>query len=102
LGDLAEKHPVRILGWRPAGKNSLRTHGQYEAFTMQVEIEGVYDALGQFLAALENQYPAAEVRQVELTALNPAEPKRRLSFNVNFPILPPNQQTAPSSTPKPS
>jgi hypothetical protein len=92
MGDLAQKQPVRVLGWRPAGKGTHRVNSQYEVFTMLLEVDGDYDSLGHFVEALENKFPASEIRKVDVMGPNPAEPIRRLNVEIGLPILPENQQ----------
>jgi Tfp pilus assembly protein PilO len=88
IGDLAEKHPVHISGWRPAGKTNNRINSRYEAFTMQLEIEGDYDALGRFIEALENKFATGEIRQMEMINPGSSDTQRRVNLSISIPILP--------------
>jgi hypothetical protein len=53
-------------------------------------VDGTYDEIGQFVGAIENKFPASEIRQMDLAALNPADPMRRLNMDISIPILPEN------------
>lgn len=81
---LAEQHPVRVLAMRPGnrGKHELKSH--YEVFTAQVELEATYDQLGMFLQDFENKFPTAEIRSLDMGAIDGNRPQRRASLELAF------------------
>lgn len=85
---LAEKQPVRVLSFRPGTKAQLAKKTKYEVFTTRMEIEGGYDQLGEFVAALENKFPTGEIRSLDITVADPARGKLRATAELALVIRP--------------
>jgi len=64
----AQRHPaVRMVNVRPGQRQQHRTMGQYDIYSVHMEVRAKYDDLGRFICALENHFPAAQVRALDLT-----------------------------------
>lgn len=62
---LAERHPVRINGLHPSGKDSggkLKS----QTYTTRIEFSGTYDQIGMFASDLENRFPTAEIQSLSV------------------------------------
>jgi len=94
LSELAERHPIRLLGMRPGAKAQHGRKSRYEIYTTRIEIEGSYDQLGAFVADFENQFPAAEIRSLELTPNDATRPVRRATMELALLILPGSDKPA--------
>jgi hypothetical protein len=62
---LAERHPVQVSNIRGAGKVSTASRSG-DGYLVQLEIRGNYDAIGGLVADLENRFPTAQVRMLEI------------------------------------
>lgn len=65
---LAEKHPVKIVSLRPGTVATHPRQSGYQTFTTKIELAGAFDDLGAFLRALENKFPAGEIRALQISS----------------------------------
>jgi len=63
----AERYPVQMVSIRPGQKQSHPVVGSYEIYNAHVEVRGTYDDLGRFVCGLENSFPTAQIRGLDVT-----------------------------------
>jgi Tfp pilus assembly protein PilO len=64
---LAEQHPVREVSLRSGNRVPHTRKSRHECYVTKLEFSGGYDQIGAFICDLENKFPTAEVRSLELT-----------------------------------
>ncbi len=72
---VAEQHPVRVLGLHPGGVTPHSRTKNFSTYLMSIELESSYDEIGVFVRDLENKFPTAEVRSVEVSGESDARQK---------------------------
>jgi len=85
---LGEQHALRIVSLRPLGITPHRKKTRYEVFTVGIELAGGYDEIGLFVRDMENQFPTAEVRSMEMTGGEIAGRERHANINVELLVRP--------------
>jgi len=79
---LGEQHPVRIASMRPLG---ITPHGRksgYDVFTVGLELTGMFDEIGALVRDIENKFPTAEVRLLEVIGSETESRERRANLNI--------------------
>lgn len=84
----AERYSVQMASVRPGMRMPHPINGSYEVYTVQVEVRGEYDALGKFLCDLENNFPTAQVRSLDLAVADATIPVRNAMLELAFLIWP--------------
>jgi len=84
----AERYPVQMVNVRPGQKLAHPTSGSYEVYTVHVEVRGEYDALGHFVCELENRFPTAQIRTLDLTLGDGTSLARGAMLELGFLIWP--------------
>ncbi len=64
---VSETHPVRVQSVRNGGKAVHPRLPGHEAVTARLEVSGTFDQLGNFVRDLENSFPTAEVRSIQMS-----------------------------------
>ena len=88
VSQLAERHPVRLLGMRPGAKLPHGRKSGYQTFTARIEIEADYDQLGAFAADFENKFPTGEIRSLEISSSDANGLERHATMELALLILP--------------
>jgi len=96
---LVEKHPVRVLSLRP-GANSKQAPNKETAatYSTRLEVAGTYDQLGQFIQDLENHFPTAEIRALEIAGNSGGPGTHQANIDLAFLVRP--EPTAEKTTRK--
>ena len=71
LSQVAEQCLVHVVSWHPGAKGLHAQKPAYATYLMRLDIAGQYDDIGRFLTALENKFPAAEIRSLDVTIGQP-------------------------------
>lgn len=96
----AERHPVRMVSVRPGMRSYHLIQGNYEVYTVQIELQGQYDDLGRFFSDFENSFPTAQIRSLDLSTADNSSLTRNAQIEVALLIWP---STATAwLTPKPA
>ena len=67
----AEQQPVRVTSVQSGAKGHHSHRSRYETYSAKIELTGTYDQIGTFVRDLENKYPEAEIRSLDLVAGSP-------------------------------
>lgn len=66
---LADEQPIRVVSLRPGLEaGPAGADKSLAVYAVRLEITGEYDAVGRFIRDLENRFPTAEIRSLELVA----------------------------------
>jgi len=84
----AENYPVQMVNVRSGLRQPHVTSGSYETYSVQIELRGEYDELGKFIAGLENRFPTAQVRALDVTTGDRESLLRGAMIEVAFLIWP--------------
>ena len=86
---LAGSQPVRDITMRPGG--GVLHHprkDRYELYVTRIEFAGSYDQIGAFVQELENKFPEAEVRSLDIAGADSAEAGHRAAVDLAFVVRP--------------
>ncbi len=78
---LAERHPVHVVAMKPGGKDQKDSRAIY---TANIEVDGAYDELGEFLQEFENAFPSAEIFSLDVSGGEGERGHRRASIRLAF------------------
>ena len=84
----AENHPVHVLSMRPGSKAQSMQKSRFEVYTAQIEVEGGYDEIGQFVRDFENTFPTSQIRSLELAPGGASQTDRRAVMELVFLVQP--------------
>jgi Tfp pilus assembly protein PilO len=101
---LAGSQPVRDITMRPGGVLRHPRKDRYELYVTRIEFVGRYDQIGAFVQELENKFPEAEVRSLDIAGSDSAEAGHRAAIDLAFAVRPelPSEKaaTVPGTGPK--
>ncbi len=88
LSTLADKHPVRVLSLRPDGGSGQAGEAKATTYKARLEVAGEYDQLGNFIRDLENEFPTAEIRSLEIAGNTSGPGKHQANLDLLLMVRP--------------
>jgi Tfp pilus assembly protein PilO len=82
IAQLAGSQPVRDITMRPGGVLQHPRKDRYELYVTRIEFVGSYDQIGAFMQELENKFPEAEIRFMDITGSDNAEVGHRAAIDL--------------------
>jgi hypothetical protein len=61
---------------------------QYDVYTTKIDFEAGYDQAGMFVKDIENAFPAAEIRSIEIVGNSTGQGGHRISLDLAFLVRP--------------
>jgi len=81
---LSEGQAVKLAGLRPG---TVAEHGRvakFEVFTVQFDLTGSFDEIGNFVSLIENRFPTAEIQSIIFQAGAVGSKEIRASLDMRF------------------
>jgi Tfp pilus assembly protein PilO len=100
LSLLAEKHPVHVLAMRPGSAPGQVLNSRYASFVIHIEADGGYDQLGIFIRDLENSFPTATMRSLQLTPGDSVRSQCHAVMEFALSVLPHTETAKPATKSK--
>ena len=85
---LAGSQPVRDITMRPGAVLHHPRKDRYELYVTRIEFVGSYDQIGAFVQELENKFPEAEVRSLDIAGSDNAEARHRAAIDLALVVRP--------------
>ena len=85
---LAGSQPVRDITMRPGAVLRHPRKDRYELYVTRIEFVGSYDQIGAFVQELENKFPEAEVRSLDIAGSDSAEAGHRAAIDLALMVRP--------------
>jgi hypothetical protein len=85
---LAGPQPVRDVTTRSGGVVRHSRKDNYEWYMTHIEFAGSYDQIGAFIQELENKFPEAEVRSLDIAGSDSAETGHRATIELALLLRP--------------
>ena len=100
---LAESQPVRDINMRPGNMMPHPRKDRYGWYVMRIEFVGSYDQIGAFVQELENKFPEAEVRSLDIAGSDGTETGLRATIDLALMVRPEldSEKTAAKPNAKP-
>jgi Tfp pilus assembly protein PilO len=95
---LAEQHPIQISSLRP-GVETPPQNGRYGVYQTKLDLTGGYDQIGAFVRDLENRFPTAQIRTLQVSDPD-AKGDHHVSLDLALLILPPKKSASSSTAEK--
>ena len=85
---LAGSQPVRDVTTRSGSVLHHPRKDRYELYVTHIEFAGTYDQIGAFVQELENKFPEAEIRSLDIAGSDSAEAGHRAAIDLALMVRP--------------